>query len=173
MRSASRRAALGLAAALAAAAAAPATVTIYRAVGAVDFLYGATVVHCTNLGPGPTDLDLRFYDGAGTEVCWEILAAVPAGATRTLASRYTFAFNETAACQPEPELAGGALAIGVDDASAERVLCTVQVVDVLHPSPIWAEKLPLFNRDWIPLSELIFESGFEPGSTIDWNLTAP
>lgn len=148
-------------------------VTIYRSTGIADSPYVATSVTCYNLGPGTTDIGVRFYSPAGSLACEVTKSAVAAGATVTVSSRLTGLFFDDAVCASAPALIGGTLEVVVNDASAERIRCAVRMLAPAGIPPAFALAMPVFNRSWIPLELLIFESGFEAGSTIDWSASAP
>jgi hypothetical protein len=165
--------ALLVAAALLGGAAARAEVTLYHSTGFVDSQTMATSVNCSNLGPGESDLIVRFYGPGGSLACQVTYTNLAAGATATISTRATGLYVDTAFCATAPAVAGGSLEIQVDDASAERLACAVRLLAASGTQPAFAEKLPLFNRSWVPIRLVIFEGGFEAGSTIGWSIAVP
>lgn len=148
-------------------------VTVYRATGFADSTEVATSVTCHNLGPGSSDIGVRFYDGNGALVCAVNRATVAVGATETISSRVTGLLYEHAVCATPPAALGGRLEVEVDNASTQHLPCTLRLVAPSGTQPAFALLLPFYSRNWIPLADSIFESGFEGASTVDWSARVP
>ena len=124
----------------------PELVLAYHAAGVRDAGTAATVVLCTNLGPGNTVVQVEFYDFDGVFLC-AMAGEVFEGETWTWATRQTALYGEDGRCTddgaPAPLAEQGSVDILVTVQT--KLLCTVQVIDPTAATPVYATSLDLFR----------------------------
>jgi hypothetical protein len=124
----------------------PELVLAYHAAGVRDAGTAATVVLCTNLGPGDTVVQVEFYDFDGAFLC-AMAGEVFPGETWTWATRQTVLYGEDGRCTddeaPAPLAEQGSVDILVT--AQTKLLCTVQVIDPTAATPVYATTLELFR----------------------------
>ena len=149
---------------------AAAAVPLYLVSGVADSTTAATVVHCSNLSSSLVTVWFEIYGPTGTEVCG-VGAFAAAGSTVTIATRDTQLFVETGTCEFLPLIAKGLGRIGLDHPA--NVVCTVQLVDPAHATPLYLDRLSLYDENGNPKNSWLFADDFETTDTARWSFTSP
>jgi hypothetical protein len=144
------------------------SIPVFRATGLVDSATAATVVHCTNFGTTTRSVYVDVLDANGTFACGGTLT-IATDETWTFSTRATAVFAEDSVCSVPPAISRGSLRVGVD--LTTQLACTVQIVDPVNATPVFLERLSLYNGEGTYLGFLIFANGFESGSTSSWSAT--
>ena len=115
--------------------------------GAVNHANAATVVHCTNLGDALAALAIEFDNFDGSPACTLFSPPVLANETWTASTRATAVFTENAVCDGgTPAINQGVVRVLLDPAQEMDVVCSIQVVDPVAASPVYASALEVHPR---------------------------
>ena len=115
--------------------------------GAMNHTNAATVVHCTNLGNALAAVMVRFDNFDGSPACTLFSLPVLSNETWTASTRATAVFTENAICDGgTPAINQGVVRVLLDPAQEMDVVCSIQVVDPVAASPVYASALEVHPR---------------------------
>lgn len=115
--------------------------------GAMNHANAATVVHCTNLGDALAALMIQFDNFDASPACTLFSAPVLSNETWTASTRATAVFTENEICAGgTPAINQGVVRVLLDPAQEMDVVCSIQVVDPVAASPVYASALEVHPR---------------------------